>query len=434
MKKDRMLYDTSEALYKSSQEEADCLQMVALYVMAPIMVEYITWVLKNAVKNGHTRLYFLARDGYSMYRVAEVLCSKWKLPVECRYLYASRYALRSAEYFLLGTKALEYICLGGIDVTFQKLMYRAGLNREEAKKIAVLLHREDTMENILSYRQIKEIQPQLAQCSTFLKLMSEHSQRAYPNAIEYLKQEGLFENKPYALVDSGWTGSMQKCLNRLLDSQGMKRQMEGYYFGMYEYPADVCEKTYHTFYFAPKVQIERKVYFSNSLFECIFSSPEGMTMAYRRMGARMVPVFEKPVNPNHAKLERTTKYLCRYAGYLADKYPQERKTDETVIEELLKCFMGFPTREEAEEFGSYVFCDDVLGEETQTVAALLKRKDIRKNFPFRKAGSYFLKLKSPIRESAWMEGTIVLEDEEWDSAQRQNRIGKYLRYLRQVRK
>lgn len=71
---------------------------VTAYVLAPMLCSYILWVLNEAVKSGKQRLYFLARDGWQMYQIANVLCTELQLPIECRYLYCSRYALRSAEY------------------------------------------------------------------------------------------------------------------------------------------------------------------------------------------------------------------------------------------------------------------------------------------------------------------------------------------------
>lgn len=447
LKKDQMLYETSEYLYNRNNEQVACTDIVSLYVMAPVMVRYILWVLSNALQRGHKRLYFLARDGYSMYKIATIICQKQELPIECRYLYCSRYAWRNAEYFLLQEKALDFICLGGIDVTFQKLMYRAGLNTEEATYFASLLGFEGRMEEVLSYSQVKDIQPQLAKCRPFMKMFIQHSKEVYPAVMGYLQQEGLFDDISYALVDSGWTGSMQKSLQHLLQSKGVEKEIEGYYFGMYEYPKGITKKVYHTYYFTPKTHMRRKVYFSNSLFECIFSSPEGMTTGYRKTGNHFVPVLEQPVNPNHLQIAKTTNYLCEYTKCMlenhrewlgTEKFFQSRifysnRTDKT-SERLLSYFMGHPLPEEAKAFGKYVFCDDVLGEETQTVAAPLSFEEIKANFLFHKSINLLRKSRKPVRESAWLEGTSVLIEEASERALRQAAFYKYVLYLRKMRK
>ena len=101
-----------------------------LYVSAcaPVLLCFVMWALGEARAAGIRRLYFLARDGYPMYLAARKLCAAWGVPIECRYLYVSRYAVRRAEHLLLGRECVRDICARGIDVTFEKVMRRAGLD------------------------------------------------------------------------------------------------------------------------------------------------------------------------------------------------------------------------------------------------------------------------------------------------------------------
>ena len=99
-------------------------------VLAPALNGFVVWVLQNAVKSGIERLYFLARDGYFMYRIAQRYCEELCLPVECVYLCCSRYSLRIPTYHTDMEEALSYICRGGIDVTLQKILDRSGLTWE----------------------------------------------------------------------------------------------------------------------------------------------------------------------------------------------------------------------------------------------------------------------------------------------------------------
>ena len=110
------------------QRESIC--MVTDYVLAPALNGFVVWVLSQAMLRGIRRLYFLARDGYIMYRTACRYTEIYRLPVECRYLYCSRYSVRIPGYHLSPEKALSYITLGGLDVTADKLYLRAGFDRE----------------------------------------------------------------------------------------------------------------------------------------------------------------------------------------------------------------------------------------------------------------------------------------------------------------
>ena len=416
--KEKALYRVSDKLRNIPDGTDGCKKSAALYVMAPVLCMYVEWVLREACAAGIKRLYFLARDGYSMYETARIFCAEKGLPIECRYLYCSRYAWRRAEYHLLGEGSLSYICLGGIDVHFGKLMSRAGLDEEEGRKVAGLVGMAGTYEKPLTYGKLKEVRKLLAGCGPFLDAVAEKSRCAYPAVTGYLKQEGLLDGVPWALVDSGWTGSMQKSLQHLLDTMGYQGKTEGYYFGMYEYPEGVNPETYHSWYFGPWNGLVRKAYFSNSLFECIFSSPEGMTAGYEKRGGRYCPVLEKSRNPNRERIEITTRYLKQYAEELWKSSGKEFLTDSLTgrVQDnkrkrlafcLLKSFMGRPSREEAEEFGSYIFCDDVIGEGNQRAAAELTPEEIRGNWLVRRAVSCGKREGRRIRESAWLEGSMV---------------------------
>lgn len=438
LKKDRMLFDISEKLYTYGNEDTGPQTVTAIYVMAPIMLRFVLWVLQEAALTGKKRLYFLARDGYSMYRIAKVICERTGLPIECRYLYCSRYAWRNAEYALLKEKSLFFICLGGIDVTFEKVMCRAGLSVTEAQEIAGLLGFSEKYRERLSHGEVRSLIPMLGACKPFMDLLVSHAEEKYPLVCGYLEQEGLTEDIPYAVVDSGWMGSMQKTLKHILTGMGFEGKVEGYYFGMYEYPAGTEHNDYHSWYFKPEEEIRRKVYFSNSLFECIFSSPEGMTLGYENRDERFYPVLEHRYSLNREKVEKTTALLERYARIFVLEF-QDRIWDKTAdfqetAAKLLYYFMGRPTESEALEFGGYVFCDDVVGEERQTVAAPLSYEEVRENHLVYKSVNMLLKKGKPIRESAWLEGSTVLLPHAGKSDLWQCALYKYLLYLRKLTK
>ncbi len=438
LKRNWRLYQISEKLYSSISDENETRKVIALYVMAPVMCMYVLWVLEEALKSGRKRLYFLARDGYSMYQTAKIFCDMLELPIECKYLYCSRYAWRIAEYHLLQEKSLGYICLGGIDVTLEKVMHRAGLTNTEGLKVAELLHREEEFSTPLSYGQVKSLRFQLANCSYFMERMLQHSEDKYPLVCGYLRQEGLLGEDSWAIVDSGWTGSMQKSLQHILESIGYQGKVEGYYFGMYEYPSDIDKSLYHTWFFSPKEALRHKVYFSNSLFECIFSSPEGMTVGYRVCGDKYFPVLEYQESPNKAKINRSTDCLKQYAGSLVALCGRDilRQTgDGTEIAfSLLYYFMGKPALEEALEYGSYVFCDDVIGEKDQRVAAALTYQEVKENRLLYKGRNFVKKQGVSVKESAWLEGSIMLLDEAGSRELRHCAAYKYVLYLRKLMK
>lgn len=424
------LYESAERTYRDykggrkAEPEEDVWLSAFCYVLAPVMLRYVLWVLANAMGDGKRRLYFLSRDGYMMYRAAEYFCGKWKLPLECRYLYCSRYALRSGEYCLLGEECLDYVCLGGMHVTLRRLLQRGGLESGEILRAADAMGLAKRLDQPLDYEQVKAMKPLLRENTYFMERMEVHAKKAYSRVTGYLRQEGLAQEIPYAVVDSGWTGSVQRSLQRLLGSMGCKVQVEGYYFGLYEYVEGVDRKRYHTWYFAPENGNVRKTFFSNNLFECVFSSPEGMAKGYRKDGERYVPVFAMGENPNRRYVEKGTGILLQCAKHYAGdaktygrrqsrggrKLRSEKRFrfGRHVAAELLFSLMGMPSAEEAAVFGSYVFDDDVTGEETRALARALTEKELREGNVLRRLVLYAAGCGRPPLRSAWQEAGVVL--------------------------
>ncbi len=419
---------------KKKQQQEKIRDIVTVYVTAPLLCEYTAWVVREAALSGKKRLYFLARDGYYMKQAAEVFCSAWNLELECRYLYCSRYAWRGAVYYMNTEEALDYITLGGLEAGFQKMMQRAGLTTEETAEIAEQLGYDGTSQKRLSEAERNRLRYELAECKMFVELLQKHSKEKYDSTIAYLSQEGLLDNVPYALVDSGWTGSLQKSLAKLLKSTGCNKIPEGYYFGMYHRPKEKEAGLYHTYYFAPDSFIRRKVFFNNNVFECVYSAPHGMTTGYVKKD-KWIPVLEQKDNPNRKRLVAAEPLLfaCikEYAvwykgqdiqdtwegttancGWTRKNNTKKGRTSKKRMERLLRLFMGRPTKEEAQEYGSFVFCDDVIGEEKQTLAGKLSREELKHGFLLaklrNKVGRHFGKAGSIGRESAWPEGSVAL--------------------------
>jgi hypothetical protein len=411
--------------YKKARSEKEIYERV----LAPTLYEFVVWVLQEALQSGTKRLYFLARDGYQMYLAARKLCKQYDLDIECRYLKVSRYAVRVPEYHLLGERCLERICVGGIDVTFEKIMQRAALTDKEAQEIAALAGYTENYRKVINYHEVMQLKDRLKKIPLLFHYIDSHSKEAYGTAIGYLTQEGLLEQIPYALVDSGWIGTIQQSIEHLLRQRQPDRKLEGYYFGLYEIPEGERRENYHSFYFTPWGEIKRKVHFSNSLFEAVFSAPEGMTLSYRTEGEKdkiiYVPVTDSRENLNR---ERISRYICWLEEFLQEKkqslqqdskrweqLPEKNckcrnqfpQADSGYVEELLSPFMGNPTQFEAEAYGSLLFSDDVREDNNQKVSADFSEQEIKNHHLLNRLLIMTGVRKQVLHESAWIEGSIA---------------------------
>lgn len=399
-------------------------------MFAPVAVEFIVWVLTQAVTDKKRRLYFLARDGYLMYHVARQLSAEYGYDLDLRYLKVSRYSMRTACYSQLGCGCIDLICSGGIDITFEKIMKRSALTGEEACEIAKLAGFSGNEKKILSDRQLLQLKKTLQRIPLFFEYVFAHSGKSHKAATGYLKQEGLMENIPYAIVDSGWIGTLQQSIEQLV-----KRPVDGYYFGLYEIPRNADILRYKAFYFMPKTNIRRKAWFSNCLFETVFSAPEGMTIGYCASEDTGGSPYYKPIesrdkNPNNSRILQNKNLLKKYGEAYAKEKPS--KAGAKLAEKICVLFMGSPKPFEAEMFGSLLFCDDVLELQMQPVAADITDKDLRDwgicHKLLIKAGI----LQRNPKKSAWPEGSITLLGKSVKKHLLQERIYKYLIYLRKA--
>lgn len=403
-------------------------------VLGPALNSFILWVLKEAERKQIKKLYFLARDGYFMYRCALLYCEKWHLPIECRYLSCSRYSLRIPSFHMNMEDALEYICRGGIDVNLDKILNRGGLEEREKKHVLKEVFKGRDAEESIPYAELTSVREKLENCNFFMECVARHSREAYPFLKGYLEQEGLLDKEKSALVDSGWVGSMQKTLNMVLNKLGREETLTGYYWGLYELPEDVNREEYFCYYFSPEKGLREKVYFSNCLFEAIFSAPHGMTMSYRRTEKAYEPCYAVIPAERQRFMQRLESGLLAFTGNTIKEIENIEEIDcikyRNTIKKIFRLFMGYPTEEEGEIFGRLEFSDDVLDEKQQEVAAELNEAELCANHVWNKALVMLGFRNMYVKESAWYEGSVARFGKRRGYHLFMYRLYKYLLYIR----
>lgn len=392
------------ARQNSSQGEAE--QITASYCIAPTIYAYVEWLLADAIQRGIKRLYFLARDGYQMLEVAHVIKEQRNYSIELRYLYCSRYALQLPVYHL-DENYLDYICTGGKELRLKQVLERGGLTEPEVD--IVLQEQGKEGDILLTYQEVRALKDTLQRSSYFNDMVLCHSKEAYETCMAYLQQEGLLDSVVYGIVDSGWIGTMQATLQKLLRSAGYVREIEGYYFGLYEIPAHMNEDRYHTFYFNPQGDYRRKIWFNNNLFEVIFSAPEGMTLGYQKDGNEYKPMFRTSKGDTRL-IEQQLQLIRQFAREL---YIQSKDIQNVValkkrlsggIVWILKAFMTYPSREEAEVYGNIEFTDYMLDTGMTVLAEPMTREQLNVNHLFNRY--WQMRKGSYVPTSFWLMGSL----------------------------
>ena len=392
-------------------------QLLYLCVFSPTIIGFVEWVLKKAEIDGKNRIYFLSRDGYQMYLTAKQLSEMRGSHIQCRYLHVSRYSMRMPAYHLNLDKSIDSICVGGIDVTPIKILKRGGLNDEEVEDVLKEIGIEDQKEIILNYNQVMKFREQLRTSKLVRRYIKQHSIKAFQPAVEYLKQEGLCDDDKYFIVDSGWIGTLQQSIEQLVQVVNPAIKVSGCYFGMYDTPQNIEEGQYNAFYFSATTGIKRKIRFSNSLFETVISSCEGLTTGYQNMSQEYVPILNGNSNPNQEQMGANIKMLEKLLENMKTIF-LEKKTelvDDKLIEKLLFLFMSQPGKLEINAYGSNLFSDDVNDGNYKMVAENLSKKQLHDQHFINKILIITGIRKNIIYESAWIEGSAarIYENNRW---------------------
>lgn len=409
-------------------------ERVVLFVLLPALVNFAIWVLLNAQKNNIKRLYFLSRDGYLMFRAAKILAAKLGVPVECRYLYCSRFSLRMPMFHKDTRLALEYLCSKGLDISVIKVLKRAGLSEKEIKNVIKELKFPYSIFDPITDKMLFELKNKLMQCPIFLKYLDTHSKEIASVFYGYLKQEGVLDEIPMAVVDSGWTGSMQKLLDDACFILGKKHKLEGFYWGLYETPKGTQRNKYHCYYFSPEKNLMEKVYFSNCLFEAVFTAPHGMVTGYQK-GRYYHPCCKEEITDNAhiiGLMEKNLEdFISAYLQFSRGKnLGQQVDRAKKALKQLFRNFMCIPTKEEAVVFGNLLFSDDVTDDGKTFLANPLTERELIENHLSHRIIRIAFKKHIPLKESAWYEGSVILYGKKPASHLRSYTFLKLIRFFR----
>lgn len=379
------------------------------YVLSPAMYAFSVWVLQQAMKEGITRLYFLARDGYPFYVTAKKICEVYQIKIKCLYFYCSRYSLRVPMYSENIEEALKYICRSGIDVTFRKILLRSGLTGEQRESVLEMFP-DIAPDQIIPYAQLEVMRSRLSHCERYIEQIKSVSCEKWEGLRSYCEQEGMLSEEKIGIVDSGWTGSTQQSIEHIRKRCGCQNKIHGYYFGLFELPHGCNPKTYHSYYFSPRRNVINKVFFSNCLFESVFRANHGTTCGYQ-IGKAVRPVLEE--YRENMLTCKINVILKQYTDMVLTRWKQENLMSidtihfKKILGKSIRRFMWDPTPNEAELFGSNTFSDDLLDESMREIAPVFSDEYLRENHLCNKVFTALGIRKNYIHESAWYEASAI---------------------------
>ncbi|MCK4336699.1 MAG: HAD-IA family hydrolase, partial [Candidatus Aminicenantes bacterium] len=268
-------------------------------VAAPILIQYIQWVLLDAQKHNIKRLYFLSRDGQILLEIAESLQKYIKTDIELRYLYASRLAWNFPAITELDEDSFNLFIYESPIISIEALSLKTGLDPHSIQKaMEDYSGRTISIHQILSKTNLSHLH-QILKSPPFSETLLDLAAQKRSALISYLEQERIFDDHCSAVVDLGWKGSLQDALLKLINTTGKIQHcpIRGYYFGVgrlfqtHVPPQDILKSG---FYYSPG---HPQPPFPTRILEVFTSGDHGLTLSYTRdKDGVWLPQLKEPRN------------------------------------------------------------------------------------------------------------------------------------------
>jgi FMN phosphatase YigB (HAD superfamily) len=329
-------------------------------VMAPMLVAWMIWLLRRAIRDGVRRLYFVSRDGEVLLEIARRLLPLIEGPLELRYLYVGRQSLLLAG----SPQAALRDLLRSPTTRLVDVAESLGLTQETLQEVLPSSLRSfDAWTRPLSAQDREELQEALSRARELLEQAS-HNARAI--LTDYLAQEGWSVQEPLAVIDVGWRASMAGTLGEALRHSSLRMPDKFYYFGLgndaHQIAGEMMVPRLDAWFYDDASRRGHLPYLiaTSSLVEMFCAGSHGSVMGYERVAGGVRPKLRSPVSPMQEwglPLMRSTtvafvEQLVRVLP--ADREPGTLDVDlRHSIRRTMELFWLSPTRTEVEYWGTY---------------------------------------------------------------------------------
>ena len=368
----------------AANEAQRTLRDVSAGVMAPTLTGYVIWVLRRAQARALRRLYFMSRDGQILLEIARRVSPKLGIECELRYLYSSRQSWHLPSIITLDDAGLEWLFMKYDFLSIESLLFRVGITpREVANELEIAAFNASDWRRQLHAAEIERLKTLLL-CGRIHEMILMRARAKRAILVGYLRQEGLLDGEPWALVDLGWNGRPQASLGEVLRSIG-GAVPHGFYFALDSRPCSESAGTFEAYMF-DQDNMQHHVALSEvniyTVMEIACSADHGTVDEFTQTGCSYRPVLRSERNQLAIDwgLRLMQQAICRFSDHLVlgssliDISADMRPT----LVALLKAFWEHPTRLEVSVWGAFQFESDQSGASVHqivkpyTIAAIYK--------------------------------------------------------------
>jgi predicted HAD superfamily hydrolase len=334
--------------------------------VAPMLFGFVHWCLVEAQKKGIQRLYFVARDGQILQKIAEVICKNWGYTIDCRYIYGSRQAWHMPALQKIGEDELDWLLMSNLFLSIRSICDRVNISPQQIKDVLSRYGFPPTKWDVNIQQHERDLVRLAFTEKEVIELITSTAGTYREKAIGYFRQEGIGDGVPFGFVDIGWGGNIQRSFSRLLKIAGLypKSGIWGFYFGLTQKRSKPFENDRLIAYFHNVDNpITRAICDYRCLFELFAAADHGSTMSYERCGEQYIPVLRSPKNEQAINwgLYVLQNSVVEFAEQITTNLSEQECTTDLFLkasEILAKELVLNPSPQEAEVFGSFVMSGD----------------------------------------------------------------------------
>ena len=278
----------------------------------PIYFGFAKWLYDLTKEEDN--LFFLARDGYIIKKIYDMVCKMDENTIFTNYIYVSRKVLQLP---LLGTmpeldKVIRQLTdrteLDG-EITLRETLYKVGIRDMDKAEKYMNAFGFLNLDEIVSPEKLYMAQNLIVKLSGEVRKYFSDKRKLLER---YFEQEKVNCWNKLNVMDVGWKGSSQEVIEKILG-----KDVIGYYFGT----ADTLSRnkfcTMYGWIFDDwnPTTVASEVYRYINMYELLFSAPHGSTIDYKEENEKIIPVLNDNVIFNQVikEFQETALELCKVA-------------------------------------------------------------------------------------------------------------------------
>ena len=345
--KDKFKINDKILLNVAKCENRNPLERFGFQILGPLTFGYVSWLNKEFRKNKIRKIFFFSREGYFIKEAFDFLYGD---AYETKYLYVSRKSLVLPN--LIPDSLLDDILLFRPMENKNAINWLKGTGVADKNAIELL-----DQVGVKGEEESNELLPFM---DLIKEKISEANNDIFKILVSYLKQENV-EGK-FAVVDIGWTGSMQIALDRTLQIANINHNMFGYFIG--QRPEMVKFRDYpiknkgYLFSYNANNEDQKTAISGNALFELFFMAPHGTTLNYYFENGRVVAnLAENEYEESYPIIRDVQKGVLQFLKEIHERDLEELSISKNAAYLNMKNFLLAPDNKSVAMFGDISFLD-----------------------------------------------------------------------------